>query len=146
MSSESPPRDWSREQVVAWVGQIPNLVQATDFVSSKFADVTGTELLLFGREDVKDLGITRPGTVVVLVDAIQKLREDDAESSTTFIEHSEYCFGKIIDHLRLRTKSKISGVPELAPPKVREVERTRYKRIVDFYFPGEEAAAEFLGA
>jgi len=102
--------------------------------------------LLFGRDTVKDdLGITRPGTVAVLVDAIQKLREDDAESSTTFIEHSEYCFGKIIDQLRLKAMNKVCSLPDPAPPHIRDSERTRYKRIVEFYFPGESAAVEFLG-
>ena len=133
-------REWSKKQVVAWSKTIDGL---SGDVSCYFDDITGTELLVLGREDLKDLGIQRPGTVALVVDAIQKLRDEDDENSATFIEHSDYCFGKIIDHMRLKTMSGLD-VPDPSPPEIREPDKQRFKRIVQFYFPTEESAAQFL--
>ena len=81
------PSKW----LMHWVKEIQGL--SLD-VSPHLCDVTGAELLAMGREDIKDLGIQRPGAVALLVKAIQKLCEEEAESSATFIEQSDYCFEK----------------------------------------------------
>ena len=47
------------------------------------------------------LGITRPGTVCVLIDEIKKL-EKASQDIVTLIEHSLYCFRKILDSLCLK--------------------------------------------
>ena len=140
--AKNPPRKWNSKEVVAWVKAIQGVPNSA---ASKFADVTGVELLALGREDIKDLGVTRPGTVAILVEAIQKLRDEAVEGSATFIEHSEYCFGKIIDQLRLRAISAVlDDVPKPKPPEIREPDKKRFKRIVEYYFPSESDSSSFL--
>ena len=95
-----------------------------------------------GRDDVKDLGITRPGTVAMVVNGIKKLQEQEEEDYTPFIQHSSYCMGKILDHIRMKAMKDL-GVPN-PQPNVREAEKERFQRIVEFYFPTEESASGFL--
>lgn len=135
------PREWSSREVIAWCKEIKGL--STD-VSSNFKNVTGAELLALEREDIKDLGIERPGSIALITKSIQKLRDEDNERSSTFIEQSDYCFGKIIDHMRLKAMEDLD-IPSPSPPEIREPDRKRFKRIVDYYFPGEEASKQFLG-
>lgn len=137
---ETSPQEWGKPEVAAWSKKIPGLSEEVDH---HFQDVTGSELLVLGREDIKDLGIKRPGTIALIVDAINNLRKEEEENSATFIEHSDYCFGKIIDHMRLKAMVSL-GVPDPSPPEIREPDRKRFRRIVEYYFPKEESAKEFL--
>jgi hypothetical protein len=138
------PHEWSAEQVYDWSKKIPGLSRD---VSSYFRDVTGTELLALGREDVKDLltdggkdtkGQHVVGTVALLMKAIEKLRNENNE---TLIGQSDYCFGKIIDHMRLKAMRELD-VPDSGPPEIREPDKRRFKAIVEYYFP--KNTSEFL--
>lgn len=141
-SDASSVRDWTPKQVTDWANAIPGLSQD---VTSYFTDVTGSELLALKRVDIKELDSSlKPGSVALLVESIQKLRDEEAEGDITFIEHSAYCFGKIIDHMRLIAMNSALGVPAPSPPTVKEAEMKRFKRIVEFYFP-TESSAQFLG-
>jgi TLD/BTB/POZ domain/SAM domain (Sterile alpha motif) len=134
------PSQWNQQQVLAWSKNINGL--SAD-VSHHFKDITGAELLALGREDIKDMGITRPGTVALIVKSIQKLQVEEAEGSAMLVQYSGYCVGKMVDHMRLKAMEKLQ-VPSPGPPTIREPDRKRFKTMVGHYFPTAELAAEFL--
>ena len=146
---EKSPTEWDSKQVVQWIATtVPGI---TEEMANMFSDITGTELLALKREDLLHLGITRTGSVAVIMDAIEKLARDDASiakngsDSATFIEHSEYCFSKIIDQLRQQAMSKVlECIPTPRPPEIREPDKKRFKRIVEYYFPHQDEAKAFL--
>lgn len=140
-STSASPCEWSARQVVAWVKKIRGLSKD---ISGHFRDVTGADLISLEREDIKDLGIDRPGTVALVAKAIQKLRVEEEARSAAFIEHSDYCVGKIIDRMRLKAMEELD-IPPPEPPEIREPDKKRFKRIVEYYFPTEEEAAQFPG-
>ena len=87
---------------------------------------------------VGSLGITRPGTVCVLVNEIEKL-EKAKRGIVTLIEHSPYCFGKILDFLggkHLHSRG-LAEVP--IPPPVSDCHKARFEKVVSYYFPGDRA-------
>jgi hypothetical protein len=64
----------------------------------------------------------------------------------TLIEHSPYCFGKILDYLRLKrlhSLGLLAGEPTL--PEVRVPQKKRFEKVVNYYFPGD-AAMVILGS
>lgn len=131
---------WTCEQVEKWISEIKGIPEITSkvFVEN---DITGVELLAMERDDLKDLGITRPGTLAILNKAIGELRRHN-DNDVTLVEHSAYCFGKIIDHLRLLSL-RMPDDPLPPPPQIRKSDKHRFERTVDFYFPGNTSA--FLG-
>ncbi len=64
-------------------------------------EITGRELLVLSRDDLKMMGMKRVGTVALLLKEISLL-ERTSRDFVTLIEHSPYCFGKILDYLRLK--------------------------------------------
>mmetsp|Transcript_32027 Transcript_32027/g.88488 ORF Transcript_32027/g.88488 Transcript_32027/m.88488 type:complete len:731 (+) Transcript_32027:106-2298(+) len=71
--------------------------------------------------------------------ANREVDEDEVSGSETddiLIEHSAYCFGKIIDQLRL--KAMVPSDETLPPPRIASHERDNFERIVKYYFPGVE--------
>jgi len=131
-------KNWDFEQVAKWASEkqnIPNEV-ALKLRENK---IDGTELLLFGREDLKDLGITQLGALARVIGAIGELK-NSMLGKVIFVEQSSYCFGKMIDQLRLRAMCRPDD--ELPPaPEIREPDKKRFKRVVDYYFPGDEASS-----
>ena len=66
---------------------------------------------------------------------------DDADSDSddgALIDHSSYCFGKIIDQMRLKRMFP-AGMQCLERPEVVPHERSSFERIVKYYFPGQES-------
>ena len=61
------------------------------------------------------------------------------KSVQSLIEHSPYCFGKILDHLRLKNLNtqELAGEPML--PSLYNCLESRFKKIVKYYFPGDLA-------
>ena len=53
--------------------------------------------------------------------------------------------GKIIDHMRLKAMEAL-GVKPPQPPEVREPDKKRFKRIVEFYFPTKEREDQFIAS
>lgn len=163
-TAAGPVKKWSIDQVATWVfTNIQNGLSVSDGEQLKAGKLNGAELLVLEREDLKELGITRPGSLAMLVDAIRKLRrkeedKNDHRKRMILIEHNAYCFGKILDQLRLCAMYqtfrdnhwRIPGVVESPPftippqapppPIVREPYRKRFKTIVEFYFPEDYAS------
>ena len=63
--------------------------------------------------------------------------DTDSDDGGTLIEHSPYCFGKIIDHMRLKRMFP-EDAENVPPPTVVSHERGNFERIVKYYFPGQE--------
>lgn len=61
-------------------------------------EIKGSELLALDRDGLKD---KRVGTICILLDKISALKREASQGVVTLIEHSPYCFGKILDYLRL---------------------------------------------
>ncbi len=135
-----PPQEWTPVQVSEWIRSLGSSLD----VSEMFADMNGKELLSLTRQDLKDLGIERPGTVALLAESIRKLRDEEVKNSVIVIEHSAYCIGKILDHMRLMSVAKLVAVA-LKPPYICEQEKEEFKSIVEYYFPTSEMASQFLG-
>lgn len=100
----------------------------------------GYELLALKKDGLIMLGITRPGTVCVLLDEIKKL-EKACHGFVTLIEHSPYCFGKILDYLRLKRLHSQGLTEEPKQPAVCDSQKKRFEKVVKFYFPGDSANA-----
>eukprot|EP01052_Picozoa_sp_SAG31_P032813 SAG31_NODE_3637_length_4035_cov_1.699695_2_plen_723_part_00 len=62
---------------------------------------------------------------------------DDSEGDSVMIEQSAYCFGKIVNQLRLRA-IMLPDEPLPPPPSVVEHEQKNFQRVVAYYFPGVE--------
>eukprot|EP00579_Thalassiosira_antarctica_P009335 CAMPEP_0201910044 /NCGR_PEP_ID=MMETSP0903-20130614/1566_1 /ASSEMBLY_ACC=CAM_ASM_000552 /TAXON_ID=420261 /ORGANISM="Thalassiosira antarctica, Strain CCMP982" /LENGTH=597 /DNA_ID=CAMNT_0048444633 /DNA_START=61 /DNA_END=1854 /DNA_ORIENTATION=- len=131
-------KKWNYEDVVAWLNQLEGISES---VVKEFEDnqVTGRELLALDAEGLKDFGISRKGLIYLLLDEIKKLKKA-SNDSVTLIEHSPYCFEKILDHLRLEgyfMQGLVETKPEL--PVVRDDEKRRYQKVVHHLFPGESS-------
>ena len=132
------------DEVTTWaksIDGIPDQVSVTLYEN----EITGKELLVLGRDDLKTMGIERVGTLALLLKEIEKLNKA-SEDIVTLIEHSPYCFDKILNHLRLMQLHSIGLiVKEPALPEVDESEKPRFEKVVKYYFPGDSAKI-ILGA
>ena len=63
--------------------------------------------------------------------------DSDEEEAGVMVEHSAYCFEKIVDQLRLRAIMR-PGDPLPPAPVVAEHEQKNFLRVVQFFFPGSE--------
>ena len=84
------------------------------------------------------MGIKKIGTLCLIQKEIKELEQDSNE--LTLIEHSPYCFGKILDYFRLielHSQGLMSEEPAL--PKVQETQKRRFDKVVQYYFPGESS-------
>jgi hypothetical protein len=137
-ADSKPLQDWNYEDVVAWLNQVEGISEA---IVKEFSDnqVSGRELLAFDMEALKDFGVKQKGTAYLLLNEIKKL-EKASTASGVLIEHNVYCFGKVIDQLQLEgyyAKGLIKTKPSL--PVVRGSERKKYKKIVEYLFPGNSS-------
>ena len=133
--------EWTQEEVATWVRSIKDV---PDEVAQLFSDneIKGSELLALNEFGLKEMGIKRIGTVCLLMKEIKQL-EKSTQDVSTLIEHSPYCFGKILDFLRLKRFHSLNLLDEEpSPPKISEVEKKTFEKIVKYYFPGD--CAELL--
>jgi len=137
-------KHWDCEQVQKWASEIKAVPGGEVGARLRQNAIVGSELLHLGRDDLREMGITRPGTLATVVGAIGELKKSAREDDVTFIGQSAYCFGKMIDQLRLCAMCQADGgLPP--PPEVRDLDKKRFRRIVEYYFPGEEASSFILG-
>ncbi len=133
-------KDWEPDEVAKWVKRIkdiPNNV-AQLFVEN---EITGAELIALDKEGLKMLGVKRVGTICLLFDEIKTLKKASSEGRVTLIEHSPYCFGKILDYLRMKYLHSINLIDnEPALPTVCDDQKKRFAKVVRYYFPGESSA------
>ena len=131
-------KEWTPEEVGAWAKKIDDI---SDEVAQIFVEneITGNELLALSMEGLKMIGIERAGTLCLLLEEIKTLKQA-SQDVATLIEHGPYCFGKILDYLRLKSlysQGLVKETPGL--PKVCNEQRGRFDKVVKYYFPGDSA-------
>ncbi|KAL7494177.1 hypothetical protein ACHAWT_002900 [Skeletonema menzelii] len=132
-------KEWAPDDVMNWV---KNIEGVPDNVASLFQEneINGIELLALDKDGLKMIGVDRVGTICLLFDGIKSLKEKVNQTEVTLIEHSPYCFGKILDYLRLKRLQSINLAEEPALPTVCESQQTRFEKVVKYYFPGESSS------
>jgi hypothetical protein len=133
--------EWTQEEVATWVRSIKDV---PDDVAQLFRDneIKGSELLALNEFGLKEMGVKRIGTICLLMKEIKQL-EKSTQDVSTHIEHSPYCFGKILDFLRLKRFHSLNLLDEEpCLPEIDKLERKRFEKIVKYYFPGD--CAELL--
>jgi len=135
--------EWTPDQVSTWAKSIGGIQEDVSSILKR-NNINGWELLALNIDGLKMMGIGRAGTLCLLLKEIEKLEKASRDFASS-IEHSPYCFGKILDHLRLR-RFHLLGLlaEELLLPKVYDSQKDRFEKIVKYYFPGE-AAKSILG-
>ena len=136
-------KEWTPEQVSTWAKSVEGLPEDVSIILYE-NEITGRELLALSIDGLKMMGIRRAGTLCLLLKEIENL-EKASRDFASMIEHSPYCFGKILDHLRLR-RFHLLGLLAEEPllPKVYDSQKDRFEKIVKYYFPGD-AAKSILG-
>ena len=120
-SSKRALKEWDPEDVSKWAKGIDGIPESVAESLEK-NKITGRELVALNMEGLKMMGIERPGTLCLLLDEINVLKRAN-QDHVTLIEHSPYCFGLIIDYLRLKNLHflEYSGTRQLAE----DIERVR---------------------
>jgi hypothetical protein len=102
-------------------------------------EINGRELLAMNIDGLERLGVTRAGTFCLLLKEIGKLERTSLDS-VTLIKHSPYCFGKILDYLRLQllyVLGLIINDPALS--EVCDTQKNRFEKVLKHNFPGNSA-------
>ena len=130
-------KEWSPEEVSDWVA---NIAHIPDEVAGLFImhEVSGSELIALNEYGLEKIGVKRAGTICLLLDEISSLKKA-ANEIVTLIEHSPYCFGKILDYLRLKRLHDDDFIDEPPLPTVSDNQKNRFKKLVRYYFPGESS-------
>lgn len=128
-------KEWSPKDVTKWVKDVEGIKKS---VSKLFKEneINGLELLALNEVGLEKMGVTRPGTICLLMKAIKQL-EKSTQDVSTLIEYSPYCFGKLLDCLRLKHLHSKELIDDFSSPTVSSDQKERYKKVVEYYFPGD---------
>ncbi|EJK74285.1 hypothetical protein THAOC_04047 [Thalassiosira oceanica] len=128
---------WTPAEVAGWVRSLNGVPDDAAEIFEK-NEVTGVELINLGNDErLYKLGITRPGTVGILSNQITDLRKA-SEDSASLIEHSPYCFGKILDYLRTKRLHSLNLIDKVQCPVVYDSQKERFEKVVRYFFPGSQ--------
>ncbi|EJK56342.1 hypothetical protein THAOC_23795, partial [Thalassiosira oceanica] len=130
-------KTWTPAEVAGWMRDLEGVPDEVAGILEK-NEITGVELINLGKDELKELGITRPGTIGIMSNQINNLRKA-SEDSATLIEHSPYCFGKILDYLRTKRLHSLSLIDEVRCPVVDDSQKERFEKVVRYFFPGSQA-------
>eukprot|EP00985_Skeletonema_marinoi_P018453 scaffold10306_cov75-Skeletonema_marinoi.AAC.14 len=121
-------KKWTPAQVGEWVRSVDGLQED---VSNLFIEneINGSELLALDRDGLKDIGVKRAGTICLLLKEIKQLGKA-SQDVVTLIEHSPYCFGKILDFLRVKHLNSLGLCGEPSRPSVCEHKRDMFETVV----------------
>mmetsp|Transcript_21001 Transcript_21001/g.41904 ORF Transcript_21001/g.41904 Transcript_21001/m.41904 type:complete len:590 (+) Transcript_21001:58-1827(+) len=130
-------KEWTPDDVANWVKVIDDV---PDDIATLFTDneIKGSELLALDRDGLKDIGVKRVGTICLLLKEIKQL-EKASQDVVTFIEQSPYCFGKLVDFLRLKHLSSLGLTVDPALPSVCEHKKDMFEKMIRYYFPGDSS-------
>ena len=131
-------KEWTPDEVSTWAKSIDGIPEEVSVLLYE-NEITGKELLALSLDSLKMMGIERVGTFALLVKEIEKL-DKACQDIVTLIEHSPYCFGMILNHLRLMQLHSIGLiVKEPCLPEIDESQMQRFEKVVKYYFPGNAA-------
>ena len=133
-----PVKEWTPDEVGDWTKNIEGLQEDVSSILRE-NKITGRELLSLSLGELKMMGIERAGTLCLILDEIKMLKQASKEI-VTLIEHSPYCFGKILDYLRLKRLHSL-GLLGQGPimPRVYDAQKNRFEKVVKYYFPGDSS-------
>ena len=131
--------EWSPDEVADWVASICHNIPQDVVALFLEHEVSGCELITLNEYGLKDIGVKRVGTICLLLDEINILKETASGDIVTLIEHSPYCFGKILDFLRLKRFHDDDLIDSPSLPIVCDNQKNRFEKVVRYYFPGESA-------
>jgi hypothetical protein len=133
-SNNTRVKEWTPDEVARWVKEIDDV---PDDIATLFTDneIKGSELLALNEFGLKDIGVKRVGTICLLLKEIKQL-EKASQDVVTFIEQSPYCFGKLVDFLRLKHLSSLGLAVDPALPSVCEHKKDMFEKMIRYYFPG----------
>ena len=97
-------------------------------------EITGNELPALKKDGLTMMGITRRGTLCLLLEDIEMLKKA-SQAIVTLIKHSPYCLEKTVDHLCLSCLHSQRIVGESALPTVSDSQKNRFEKMVECYFP-----------
>jgi len=130
-------KEWTPNNVSDWAENIEGIQEGVGNILKENA-INGRELLALNMEGLKMIGIERAGTLCLLLEEIKMLRKA-SQDVVSLIEHSPYCFGKILDHLRLKQLHSQGLAGETALPTVCDSQKSRFDKVVKYFFPGDSA-------
>jgi len=132
---------WNKKEVATWISNIDGLSEDAAMIL-KNQNMNGAELLILNYKWLKLMGITAVSILELIVKEIRNLKKG-GQVEGFLIEQSSYCFGKILDQLRLHAlRSAFHDMAPIPPPTIREPYRKRFKRIVEYYFPTDSSLFE----
>lgn len=137
-------KEWSPHEVSDWVANIAHIPSDVAILFSMH-EVSGSEFIALNEFGLEKIGVKRAGTICLLLDEISTLKKTESEDTVTLIEHSPYCFGKILDHLRLKRLHNEDLIDEPPRPVVCDNQQNRFAKVVKYYFPGK-SSEYILGA
>ncbi|KAL3770116.1 hypothetical protein ACHAW5_009657 [Stephanodiscus triporus] len=121
--------EWTPDQVGDWAKNVEGIQEDVSSILRENR-VTGRELLSLNLDGLKMMGIERAGTLCLILDKINMLKQASKEI-VTLIEHSPYCFGKILDHLCLKRLHSLGLLSEeLTLPEVRDSKKKTFEKVV----------------
>ena len=129
--------DWAPDDVTNWVKSVKDV---PDEIATLFweNEIKGSELLALDKDGLEMIGVKRVGTICLLLKEIRHL-EEASQDTATLIEYSPYCFGKVLDYLRLKHLHTLGLIDEPALPTVCESQKKRFEKVVKYYFPGKSS-------
>lgn len=133
-SSSTRVKDWTPDDVMNWVKSVRDV---PDDIAALFWEnkIKGSELLALNERGLEMIRVKRVGTICLLLKEI-KLLDEASEDTATLIEYSPYCFGKILDYLRLKRLHGIGLIDKPSLPAVCETQKKRFEKVVKYHFPG----------
>ncbi|KAL7538769.1 hypothetical protein ACHAWF_006201 [Thalassiosira exigua] len=129
-------KEWAIYQVSHWAESIYGIPENVIKIL-KENEIKGCELFALKKYDLMALGITCTGTLYLLLEEIKKL-DKASQTIITFIEHRPYCFG-FFYYLHLKLLHPKGLVEDPALPQVCQSEKSRFEKVVKYYFPGNSA-------
>eukprot|EP00568_Trieres_chinensis_P014470 CAMPEP_0183327114 /NCGR_PEP_ID=MMETSP0160_2-20130417/83594_1 /TAXON_ID=2839 ORGANISM="Odontella Sinensis, Strain Grunow 1884" /NCGR_SAMPLE_ID=MMETSP0160_2 /ASSEMBLY_ACC=CAM_ASM_000250 /LENGTH=520 /DNA_ID=CAMNT_0025495227 /DNA_START=291 /DNA_END=1849 /DNA_ORIENTATION=- len=134
-------KSWDSDQVYDWATKIEGLPKSVSQCLSS-NKVNGIQLLAMEREDFKDIDVNNTGFLAVLM-ANKKRLQRSMDCEVVFIEQNRYCFGKIVNQLRIQAMCP-SAKHLLSIADIQASQQKSFQRTLDYYFPGESASSIFV--
>eukprot|EP00984_Skeletonema_dohrnii_P030066 scaffold21178_cov98-Skeletonema_dohrnii-CCMP3373.AAC.6 len=136
-SNNTRVKEWTPDDVANWVKDIDDV---PDDIATLFTDneIKGSELLALNEFGLEKIGVKRVGTICLLLKEIKQL-EKASQDVVTFIEQSPYCFGKLVDFLRLKHLNSLGLTVDPALPSVSEHKKDMFEKMIRYYFPGDSS-------
>ena len=108
-------------------------------------NVNGPDLLAIKEENFMAVSVSKVVPLTLLLEEITNLRrKKKPETQAVFVDHNAYCFGKIIELLRIREMCKNKETLS-SYTYIQDFRQERFETIVDHLFSGESTSLMLQG-